>query len=74
VSQRIVVDIHLSAEEYLRYYRGEIKLVQAIAVDGRRVRFPANVLQHVIGHYGIHGRYAIEFDNDGRFQSIKCVD
>lgn len=67
---QIVVDLAISAETYLHYYSGQIKSVVAQSIDGRRVRFPANILQHVIGHDGIYGRFIIEFDENGRFLHI----
>lgn len=66
-----MVDLAISADDYLSFYRGRIHSVVATTVDGRRVRFPANILQKVIGHDGVYGRYAIQFDADGKFQHIQ---
>jgi len=68
--QRIVLDLAISAQEYQRFYRGQVKQVVARALDGRNVRFPASVLQQVVQHEGIYGRFAIEFDDQGKFQRI----
>jgi hypothetical protein len=70
MSERIIFDLHISAEEYQRYYSGSAKAVVTRALDGRVVRFPANVLQKVVTHDGIRGRFVIEFSEDGRFQGI----
>ncbi|ASP39614.1 hypothetical protein CHH28_13450 [Bacterioplanes sanyensis] len=70
MSQRIVVDLAISADDYLAYYSGTAKNVVATAEDGRIVRFPANILQRVVGHEGIYGRFAIEFDSAGKFTGI----
>ncbi len=74
MSQRIVVDLAISADEYVSYYRGHIKYVVATALDGRQVRFPANILQKIVGHEGVYGRFAIQFDDNGKFQSVQRVD
>ena len=67
----IIVDLAISADEYLRFYQGSAKLVSAIAIDGRRVQFPANILQKMVSREGIYGRFIIEFDQSGRFQKIQ---
>ncbi|MCT7361064.1 MAG: hypothetical protein COB09_11990 [Thalassobium sp.] len=68
--QRIELNLAISAQEYQRFYRGQVKQVVAQALDGRTIRFPANVLQQVVQHEGIYGRFAIEFDDQGKFQRI----
>lgn len=68
--QRIELKLSISAQEYQRFYLGQAKFVVAQAIDGRNVRFPANVLQQVVQHEGIYGRFAIEFDDQGKFQRI----
>lgn len=70
---QITVDIAVSAQDYQSYYSGQIKQVVAYTVDGRRVRFPANILQHVVSHEGVYGRFQIDFDNEGKFLSIVRV-
>lgn len=66
----ITVDLAISADEFLRYYNGSARLVSAIATDGRRVQFPANVLQRVVSRDGVYGRFQIEFSHDGKFLNI----
>lgn len=70
MSQRIVVDLAISADEYLAYYKGSAQQVIATATDGRIVRFPASILQRMVVHEGIYGRFAIDFDGSGRFRSV----
>jgi len=71
VSQNIVVDLSIPSEDYLLYYSGRVKQVVASTPDGRRVRFPANVLQKVVDHRGVYGRFRIEFSDSGKFLSIQ---
>jgi len=66
----IVFDISLSADEYIRVYKGSAKHVVTRALDGRTVRFPANILQPFLLHRGIYGRFRIRFDAQGRFSKI----
>lgn len=70
MNQRIIVDLAVSADDYQLYYSGRVKQVVATAADGRVVRFPANILQQVVTHHGVYGRFAIEFDQQGRFLRI----
>lgn len=69
----IIVDLAISADEYLRFYQGSVKLVSAIAIDGRRVQFPANILQKMVSREGIYGRFIIEFNREGKFQQIQRI-
>lgn len=73
MSRQIVVDIVISANEYLRYYSGSVSNVQATTIDGLSVRFPAGVLQKVVTHDGIDGRFAITFSDAGKFEKIERI-
>lgn len=70
MAHSLIIDLHISAEEYLRHYQGSAKQVVCIARDGRRVRFPTNILQRFVGHSGIHGAFRIEFDDNNKLVSI----
>ena len=69
--KQIVVDLHITEDEYLRVYRGQARAVLAYSIDGRRVRFPANILQRFVTRSGIQGRFRIRFDAAGQFESIE---
>jgi len=71
--QRIIVDLNISSDEYLRYYQGDARTVLAYATDGRKVRFPAGVLQRVVTRDGVRGRFAILFNQQGKFEGIERV-
>ncbi|MFC3679669.1 DUF2835 domain-containing protein [Bacterioplanoides pacificum] len=66
----VVVELAISGDELLRYYNGSARLVSAIASDGRRVQFPASVLQKVVSHDGVYGRFRIDFSQQGKFLGI----
>ncbi|WP_253938432.1 DUF2835 domain-containing protein [Hahella sp. HN01] len=69
--RQIIVDIHISAEEYLNVYRGSAKNVNAISREGLRVQFPANILQRFVTREGIRGSFVITFDDGNKFHSIE---
>jgi hypothetical protein len=66
----IIVDIVLHEDELLRVYAGRADQILATSADGRRVRFPANILRPFVARDGVHGRFEIRTDANGRFQSI----
>ena len=44
--------------------------VVAYALDGRRIQFPARILQPFVQHQGVSGYFRITFNQQGKFQSI----
>lgn len=70
-ADRIIVDLSIPAEQWLRLYRGEARYVHARARDGRSVQFPCRILAPYVLHHGIHGSFLIEYDNQGRFHRIE---
>ncbi len=70
----IVVQLSISADEFQRLYEGTVKEVIARSIDGRRVRFPANILRPFVTRVGILGTFHIQFSDENRFQSIEKID
>lgn len=70
----IIVPLRISAEEFQRLYEGAVKDVSARSLDGRRVRFPANILRPFVTHSGVDGTFHIHFGDDNRFQRIEKID
>lgn len=67
----LVVDLHISADEYLRWYQGGAKVVHAKTRDGRSIQFPAGSLQPFVDHAGVHGTFAIHFDQRNKLQRVE---
>ncbi len=67
----IFFSLSISAEEYLPYYRGQVKDVRVKSHDGRTVRFPANILRPFVGRDGIHGSFVLEYDQNNKFKGIR---
>lgn len=67
----LIVDLNISAEQYLRLYRGEVESVVARTLDGRTVRFPASALRGYITRSGITGRFRIRYGSDGKLVDIQ---
>ncbi len=69
--QKIYFSLHISSSEYQRYYRGQSQQVIAIATDGRRIRFPARILQPFLEHQGIHGHFVLHLDENNKLQHLE---
>jgi len=67
---QIIIDISINKDEWLKIYRGQTNLVNAISRDGRSIQFPANILSKFTTHSGVQGSFVINFSQDGKFQSI----
>lgn len=65
--------IRISKDQYLSYYSGAVKDVVTRATNGQTIRFPARHLQPFVTHDGIEGVFAMEIDDNNRFQSIKRI-
>lgn len=66
--------LDLSSRQYLTYYHGQASSIQALSVDGRRVRFPANILRPHVRHDGVHGLFALRIDADNRVVDLRRLE
>lgn len=69
--RRVIVPLHLSADEYLRYYRGAVRNVLARDLHGRVVQFPANLLQRFVTASGVDGTFEITITAAGKLVDIR---
>jgi hypothetical protein len=65
--------LSIGAEELLRYYRGDARNVLAVTDAGLRVQFPAEILRPFVTKEGVHGVFALRFDDQNRFAGIRRV-
>ena len=68
---RVQLSLNINRDEYLKWYGALAHNVVATAMDGRKVQFPANVLQPFVSHLGVQGVFEIEFSDEGKFRSIQ---
>jgi len=68
--QKVIIDLFIEQDEWLKIYRGEANSVHATSRDGRAIQFPANILTKYTTHHGVNGSFAISFNDEGKFQSI----
>ncbi len=62
--------LRISADEYLRYYRGAVRHVVVTAEDGTRLRFPAANLRPFVTREGVRGRFVMRFDANNKLVSL----
>ncbi len=65
--------LKIPGDVYLSYYQGAARTVVVNSFDGRRIQFPANVLQQFVTRDGIQGVFEMEFDKDNKFVNIRRV-
>ena len=63
--------LNIDYDEYLRYYQGSAEAVLVTSHDGRRLRFPANVLRPFVTRQGVLGEFALAYDDESRFKGIR---
>jgi len=68
--QKIHFVLQISAHQYMEYYSGAVRDVVTVASDGRRLRFPANLLRPFVAQDGIQGEFVIEFDDSHKLVAI----
>lgn len=69
----LVVDLRISADQYLRHYQGSVKQVVCTARDGRKVQFPSGVLQKFVTRDGISGSFRFEIDDNNKLVSVTRI-
>lgn len=69
----ITVRLSISRDNYLAWYQGAVREVLARSIDGRTVRFPANILRSFVDNSGVNGTFSIEFDANGKFKGIRKI-
>lgn len=72
-ANELIFDLRISAEEYLRYYRGSASSVVVRARNGKTVRFPAAVLRSHVDQGGIHGSFVLRYDQRNRLISLERI-
>ena len=69
--KEIEIDVRLSAEDFLAFYRGVAKSVLVRTRAGQRVSFPAEMLRPYVTEDGICGGFAISFNDGNKIQGIR---
>ena len=70
----VIIPLTITADEYLKVYKGSGKNVYAQDIHGRSVQFPAKILQPFVTRTGIAGLFEITVDRHGKYQSIRLLN
>ena len=73
-SSSIRIQLAVSAEEYLAYYKGSAHEVVVRSDDNRIVRFPASAIRKFVTHDGIFGKFEITFDENNKLIAIQLLE
>ena len=73
-TRKLVMDLHISADEFVRLYSGAANVVFARTCGGQTVKFPANSLRPFVLHDGVHGAFALLIDDDNKLLEIERID
>ncbi len=71
MSQKTRFSLNISSDQYLAYYQRTVNDVSVVASDGRRIQFPANLLQKFVTHEGIQGVFEMEFDDQHKLIEMR---
>jgi len=63
--------LSIPARRFLAYYQGHARTVMVRSTDGRRVRFPANILRPYVTKEGIFGEFVLEVDAEHKFVGLR---
>ncbi|MCY1372881.1 hypothetical protein D9M69_601180 [compost metagenome] len=67
----LVLEISLTADEFLAVYQGRANRVLLRSRDGRKVSLPAHHLRPHLGHGGVRGTFQLDFSVDGQLLSLR---
>ena len=65
--------LSISAQEYLRVYRGSARQVVVRGADGASLSFPAEHLRRFVSHDGVQGHFQLTYDASNKFVSLEKV-
>lgn len=71
LAKEIRFHIHIPSDEFLRVYQGSAKHVVVQSENGQRVQFPAQVLRAFLTHAGVHGYFALQYDQNNKYIGIR---
>lgn len=65
--------ISLSSDQVLQFYKGQADMLRARTEDGTSISIPFDIISRFVTHHGIHGRFEIRYNSNGKFQGISRI-
>ncbi|MFO7857884.1 MAG: DUF2835 family protein [Ectothiorhodospiraceae bacterium] len=66
--------VAISRDEMLSYYAGFGTRVVVRSDQGALIQLPASRFRAFVNHDGVHGRFRLYYDSEGRFQALHRMD
>ena len=70
VAEQYIVELAISKQELLKYYRGAANQISAVATDGQTILFPVTAIQPFVTHEGVFGRFQLQVNSQCRLLKI----
>ena len=70
LAEQYIVDLAISKQELLKYYRGNASQISAVSSDGQTILFPVTAIQPFVTHEGVFGRFQLQVNIQGRLLKI----
>ena len=70
VAEQYIVELAISKQELLKYYRDAASQISAVATDGQTILFPVTAIQPFVTHEGVFGRFQLQVNSQGRLLKI----
>ena len=64
-------NLNISAQEYLRVYKGSARQVVVRGAGGSSLSFPAEHLRRFVSRDGVQGRFELKYDASNKFVSLE---
>tara|TARA_B100000035_G_C20792242_1_gene461711 strand:- start:379 stop:630 length:252 start_codon:yes stop_codon:yes gene_type:complete len=70
VAEQYIVELAISKQELLKYYRGAASQISAVSADGQTILFPVTAIQPFVTYEGVFGRFQLQVNSQGRLLKI----
>ena len=67
------IHLDISTKEFQHYYANNVNSVIAMSDNGKKIQFPANILQEFVSHSGVQGQFKLTIDSDSKLKSIDKI-
>ncbi len=66
--------LNINAHDLEKYYRGHVHNILVKSEQGLKIKFPANLILPYVDHFGVKGRFLLEYDQQGKAISLNRID
>jgi len=70
----VTFGLNIAAPDLEKYYRGQVHNILVNSEQGLKIKFPVNLILPFVDHFGVKGRFQLEYDQRGKAISLKRMD